>query len=175
MDTKDNIVFSKNVIEFVTVAREFCLLAENIKIVAGKDLAFQSQKILSLLYLKASLLPDLKPIGNEDHEDFVNEFELNYLSNKVAEKLGNYDVNLRLPGDLNNFEFQSEAGSFSEVFASVYKEIFNFISQYRSGDMEKMNDAVWECKQSFELGWGNKVIAMLGALHLIVYRPTPQI
>jgi hypothetical protein len=170
MELKDNIVFSKNVIEFVTVAKEFCLMVENIKLLSGKSLSSQSQKILALLYLKASLLPDVKPEGDEANEKYLKEFEINYVRNKIEQKFDVHDVNLKITTHLNEIHEPSEIESVSEIYTDLYEEIFNFISSYRTGDITIMNDAVWECKQNFELVWGNKLLILLNALHIIVYK-----
>jgi len=170
MEPANNIVFSKSVIEFVTVAKEFCLLIENIKILSEKDFVSKSQKILALLYLKAALLPEIIPVENEPNEKFVKEFEFNYVRTKVEQKLDSHDVNLEVITDLGNIKESSITASISELFAEIYEEIFNFISIFRSGDQNKMNDSLWECKQNFEQLWGNKLLSLLTALHIIIYK-----
>ena len=52
----DHIVYSKNVIEFVTVAAETCLFLEHATDFSREDFVVKSVKLFPLLYLKASLI-----------------------------------------------------------------------------------------------------------------------
>lgn len=57
MEKESQTIFEKNVIEFVTVAAEFCAFLERAEHMKRKAFVDTSLKILPLLYLKASLLP----------------------------------------------------------------------------------------------------------------------
>ncbi|MBN2862881.1 MAG: DUF5063 domain-containing protein, partial [Bacteroidales bacterium] len=61
MAKKPNPVYSRNVVEFVAVANEFCKYAEHSSELKGGELLKILQRILPLLYIKASLLPPLEP------------------------------------------------------------------------------------------------------------------
>jgi hypothetical protein len=60
-----NIVYSKNVVEFVTVANEFCATIEKVNNFSAPENLQKLQKILPLLYLKASLLPRMEKLLDE--------------------------------------------------------------------------------------------------------------
>ncbi|NLB27042.1 MAG: DUF5063 domain-containing protein, partial [Bacteroidales bacterium] len=52
-----SLVFSKNTVEFVTVANEFCNLMENVRNYSFGENMHKMQRMLPLLYLKAVMLP----------------------------------------------------------------------------------------------------------------------
>jgi len=54
-DRLNNLVYSKNVIELITVANEFCSFLERSEDLETDDFLGRLQKLLPLLYLKASL------------------------------------------------------------------------------------------------------------------------
>ena len=51
-------VFSKNALEFATVAREFCVFAENATQYSKADFLLVASRLVPLLYMKAALLPE---------------------------------------------------------------------------------------------------------------------
>ena len=57
MEKESQTIFDKNVIEFVTVAAEFCAFLERAERMKRSTFVDTSLKILPLLYLKASMLP----------------------------------------------------------------------------------------------------------------------
>ena len=59
------IVYSKNVVEFVTVASEYCISVENVAKISAEANLQKMEKLLPLLYLKASMLPKPERILDE--------------------------------------------------------------------------------------------------------------
>ena len=72
-DKFEHVVYSKNVIEFVTVANEFCLLLETSSKITKLEFVETAQKLLPLLYLKASMLPTNENELDDEVEKFVTE------------------------------------------------------------------------------------------------------
>ena len=73
MEKESQTIFDKNVIEFVTVAAEFCAFLERAERMKRSTFVDTSLKILPLLYLKASMLPKCETIGDEALETYVTE------------------------------------------------------------------------------------------------------
>ena len=69
----NQIVYSKNVVEFVTVANEFCATVENVSRYSPQENLGKLQKMLPLLYLKASVLQPVEQVMDEELEKFVSE------------------------------------------------------------------------------------------------------
>lgn len=69
MEKENNPIYERNTLEFVTVALEFCTFVE----AAGQNGLFdfmdKAVKILPLLYLKATLLPEVE--SDEDRKSVV--------------------------------------------------------------------------------------------------------
>ena len=70
MSKREDIVFSRNTVEFVTVAAEFCAYVERANEYTRKEFIETLLKLLPLLYLKALMLPDDERINvpsNRNH------------------------------------------------------------------------------------------------------------
>ena len=73
MKKESQVKFDKNVIEFVTVAAEFCAFLERAESMKRSTFVDTTLKILPLLYLKASMHPKCEMIGDESPETYVTE------------------------------------------------------------------------------------------------------
>ena len=76
MEQISQVIFEKNSIEFVTVAAEYCGFIERSQEFDKKTFVDTALKILPLLYLKASLIPECEQIGEDDLEIVVTEVEV---------------------------------------------------------------------------------------------------
>ena len=73
MDNNNDPVYSRHVVEFVAVANEYCKYAEHASEMKGDELLNILQRLLPLLYLKATFLPLLNPQFEDGNEKFVTE------------------------------------------------------------------------------------------------------
>lgn len=166
-----DVVYSRNVIEFATVANEFCTFVESVGSSPRKDFLGKLQKMLPLLYLKTSLLPPLSALeeSEESPEKFVTENDYNFILKKLSTKLGEYDSYPEIfePG-LPLGEANVEA-NISENVADIYQDLKDFILAYRIGTQEVMRAALWECRNNFEQYWGQKLVNGLRAVHMLVH------
>ena len=78
-------------IEFVTVAAEFCAFLERAESMKCSTFVDTSLKILPLLYLKASMLPKCETIGDEAPETYVTEEIYEILRINLAGLMGDKD------------------------------------------------------------------------------------
>jgi hypothetical protein len=165
-----DVVYSRNVIEFATVANEFCAFTESINEYSRRDYLGKMQKLLPLLYLKASLLPNLNADDVDDMpEKFVTEEDYLFILRKLSSKLGEFDSYPEIfePGTALG-EANVEA-NISENVADIYQDLKDFILSYRIGTVEVMRSALWECRNNFEQYWGQKLVNGLRAVHQLVY------
>jgi len=165
----EQIVYSKNVIEFVAVANEYCNFVENHAQVNRRVFVERMQKIFPLVYLKASLLPQIDDENAESPEKFVNEVEYNFLVNKLAEKLAQFDSYQEVFDERMQFSEGAIDASISENICDIYQDLKDFIMAYRIGTAEIMADALWECNNNFQNYWGQKLVNGLRALHALAY------
>jgi hypothetical protein len=169
MDNNSDPVFSRNVIEFVAVANEFCKYAEHASELKGDELLKILQRILPLMYLKASLLPQLNPFFEDGNEKFVTESDWNGINDILKEKFGTANDYLEVFDEKINESEGPVVSSISENMADIYQDMKDFLLLYQTGTGEVMNDAVWECRMNFENFWGQKLVNSLRAIHKFIY------
>ncbi len=169
MSVKDNPVFSRNVVEFVAVANEFCKYAEQASKLKGEELLKILQRILPLMYIKASLLPALEPVFEDGNEKFVTESDWMRIKEVLREKFGTADEYQEIIADNPDEPEGFGLSSISENMADIYQDIKNFLLLYQTGTNEVMNDALWECRMNFENIWGQKLVNSLRAIHRFIY------
>lgn len=163
------IVYSKNTVEFVTVAAEYVILAENARGMERVDFTNKIQKLLPLLYLKASLIPEIEIQLEDNIEKFISEEEWSAVQQGFSSVLGRFDRFLDIENSIDQVEDETAEEALSECLADIYQDLSDFVQLYRMGNLEIMNDALWECRQNFEQYWGTRLIAALRAIHAMLY------
>jgi hypothetical protein len=162
-------VYSRNVVEFVAVANEYCKYTEHSAELNGDELLKILQRILPLLYIKASLLPALEPFFEDGNEKFVNEADWFRIHDSLKQKFGKADDFLEIFDDKFTDSETPVPSSLAENMADIYQDIKDFLLLYQTGTEEVMNDAVWECRMNFENIWGQKLVNSMKAIHRSIY------
>jgi hypothetical protein len=162
-------VYSNNVIEFVAVANEFCKYMDHAAEINGDEMLRIMQRILPLLYLKASLLPGLEPYFEDGNEKFVTEEGWFRIHDILLEKFGTANDFLEVFDEKVNDTDGPVVSSLAENMADIYQDLKDFLLLYQTGTQEVMNDAVWECRMNFESYWGQKLTNSLRAIHRFIY------
>jgi hypothetical protein len=163
----DHIVYSKNVIEFVTVAAETCLFLEHTAEFSRMDFIQKTIKILPLLYLKTSLLEIPEPVFDDVPERFVNEEDYQFIREQVEQLLGADDTYLEVFHPDMAISDTPIAAFISENLADIYQELKDFAANYQLTHTDIMNDALVACLQAFGEHWGQKLLNSLRALHAL--------
>ena len=169
MEKSSNPLYSATVIEFVAAANEFCKYAERAGDLKGKELLSILQRILPFIYLKASLLPPLKPVFEEGNEKFVTEDDWSRVNTTFRNRFGSADDYLEVFDDRMKDSDSPITVTISENMADIYQDLKDFIILYQTGTEEVMNDALWECRLNFENQWGQKLVNSLRAIHSALY------
>ena len=169
MEKESQTIFDKNVIEFVTVAAEFCAFLERAEHMKRKAFVDTSLKILPLLYLKASLLPKCETIGDEAPETYVTEEIYEILRINLSGLMGDKDDYLDVFVQDMVYSDQPIKKSISEDLADIYQDIKDFIFVFQLGLNETMNDSLAICQENFGTLWGQKLVNTLRALHDVKY------
>ena len=168
-DNLNQLVYSKNVVEFVTVANEFCKLIENVNNYSVKANLQNLQKIMPLLYLKATLLPKTEKIIEEELEKYVSDLDYNSLHQKWLQSLNEYDNYYEVFDPNIQFGDEMVTASISESLLDIYQDLKDFLIAYSLGDEEIMNDSLYDCVYHFEDFWGQRLVNLLRAVHMLVY------
>jgi len=169
MDTNSDPEYSRNVVEFVAVANEFCKYAEHASELKGDELLKILQRILPLMYLKASLLPQLEPFFEDGNEKFVTETDWTLINDTLKEKFGTANDYIEVFDEKINETEGPVVSSISENMSDIYQDIKDFLLLYQTGTREVMNDAIWECRMNFENFWGQKLVNSMRAIHKFIY------
>lgn len=168
-DLPQNIVFSKNVVEFVTVGVQYCSFLEGFSDTSSSELTDKLTKLLPLLYLKASLLPDLEVEYDIYPEVSVTEEDYNYIVSRLFALFKGDDSYLEVFLEDMKYSDTPISASISEDIADIYQDIKNFIAIYEQGIEENMFEALFSCRENFKLYWGQKLVNVLRALHSLKY------
>lgn len=163
------VVYSKNVVEFVTVASEYCSSVENVAKIQADANLLKMQKLLPLLYLKSTMLPKTERVLDEDLEKYISELDYNVLQEKWIQSLNEYDSFYEVFDPSIQFGHETVTASISENLLDIYQDLKNFLISYSLGNEEVMNDALAECVEHFEEFWGQQVVNVLRAVHMLVY------
>ena len=163
-------LYEKNTLEFVAVTLEFCSLMETAHSHTSIVFTDKALKILPLLYLKATLLPESEEREEEDEpEQFITEETYEVIRGHVANLLGAEDMYLETFHPDIQYSDTPIAATISENLADVYQDLGNFAALFRQENEEVMEQALYICKENFQLYWGQKALNALKALHDIRY------
>lgn len=166
----DEYIYAKNSVEFITVGVEFCAFAERVQDTTAEEFTSTAVKLLPLLYLKATLLPESDEDDYSDiPERFVSEEAYEYLRRNIEYILGEKDAYLLIQNDDTAYNDQPFAASIAEDLADVYQAVKDCVSAYRTENEDSMRTALSTCREDFIAYWGAKLLNALGALHRICF------
>lgn len=163
----EQVIYDKNVIDFVTVGVEYCAFLERETATTRAEWIDRMLKILPLLYVKASLLPDTLPVNEEPPATFVREEDYVRVANRIAALMGGDDIYLDVFVDDMIYSDTPVTAYVSENVADIYQDVRNFVSVYQFELTDQMNDALSVCKENFGLFWGQKLVNVLRPLHAL--------
>jgi len=167
-EKEGKVIYSRQVMEFVASANEYCKYLEGVAPIKGMDILKLMQRLIPYIYIRASLLPKVESIFDEGNERSVTEDDYRRIHDLLLYKLGSADpfpviVDIGDPAD------GLYTGSISEALTDIYQDLKDFLINYRTGTEEVMNDAIWEVTLNFEEFWGEKLVSALTAIHKFVY------
>jgi hypothetical protein len=168
-DNYQTIIYSRNVLEFVTVATEYCAFVENPPVPEKAVFTDKMLKLLTVVYLKALLLPTVNQINAEGNEKFVTELDWNYVKENIEKILGDDDLYLDYFDDDMKETHEPVTSIISENLADIYQDLKDFITVYQLAITDLMNDALYECIDNFQNLWGSRLVNSLRILHHIYY------
>jgi len=168
LNTGDDPVYSRKVLEMLTVANEYCLFLEKADDYTEEELLNFLQKIAPLIYLKSVLLPEIDVTDDTAVEHYVNEEQwealFNLLYNKFGEKDQFYFVDLHEKSHNDPIK-----GSLAECYTDIYQDLKDFVLLYQNPLKTFKENAVKECKRLFESRYGYRIINAQAAIHCIQF------
>ncbi|MBQ8099233.1 MAG: DUF5063 domain-containing protein [Bacteroidaceae bacterium] len=163
-------IYSKDVIEFVTVATEFCVRAEQVSESQLQDFVPAMLKILPLLYLKAMILMDSVSPADEEAEQLVTEADYDFVRSNIAALLGSHDDYLDVFMEDMKYSDRPIRKTISEDLADIYQDLRNFVAVFRQGYDETMTIALGNLMEQFPHYWGQRIVSTQRALHDVMFQ-----
>ena len=172
MENKEQVIFSRNTVEFVTVAAEFCAYLERAESHRRAEFVDTILKILPLLYIKASMLPECEVMGDDEPETFVTEDDYEVLRYSLSALMADKDDYLEVFMQDMRYSDTPITRCISEDLADIYPDVKNFISVFQLGFDETMHDSLAICRDNFSLYWGQTLVNTMRALHSVKFNPS---
>ena len=162
-------VYSKDIVEFVTVGVEYCSLIEQATENDRKEFILKLVRILPLLYLKATLLPENQDEDFNNLEQYVTEEQYMYLSKSLSDVLGEQDAYLEVFDNDMAYSDTPLSATISENLADVYQDVRDMLEIYRIGNEELSQAAIGRCRNNFIEYWGQRLVNAMRPLHAICF------
>lgn len=159
-----NHIYRHDVLEFVTIATEFCKQVEQCPGSERGEFAIFMQRLLPMVYLKACLVEEVEEgVGFVD--PVVTEADYEYIRTHIAAILRDADDYLDVFCENFRYADAPVVCTISESLADVYQALRNMVETFRSEIDEAMEVALFECLDDFKNRWGQQLLGALRALH----------
>lgn len=162
-----NKISSKNVMEMLTVANEYCHFIEKAHQYEVKDILEYLEKIFPLLYLKGSLIPDVEIQVPEANERFVTEETWQSIFNEMRNKFKPNDEFWAMDhADYN--EGEAIKVSLADNLSDIYQDLKDFVTLYSKGTDAAKENAVHYCKLYYQIHWGYRLVQAQKYIHHLI-------
>lgn len=168
MNQHSEIVYSKQVLEFITVANDFCLFVEKADTYDKKFVLEYLNKVMPLMYIKGTLLPDINPADSEANEKFVTEEMWTDVYGMFKTKLNKDDVAFIIE-DTRGDNSQIVKVSLAELIADIYQDMKDFLLLYQKNTKAAKENAVNGIKEYFFSHWGQRCLSVLKISFDVLY------
>lgn len=155
---------SKQVLEMITVAHDFCLFTESVKGKTLKDLAGYYQKVLPLLQIKGALLPDIKVSDNSANEKYVTEEHWQEVF-MALEGIFDKEDKYWFPDQNNDLIKESLADN----LADIYQDMKDFVVLFQDSRLAAKENAVADLRRLFAVHWGLRTTKAAYKIHLTLF------
>ncbi len=168
---QNEVVKSRKVLELITVANEFCLFIEKAEDYSRAEILGFLQKILPLIYIKASLLPDITVEDENAVEHYVTEEQWENMFNVLRERFGEEDIFFFLDHHEKSHS-DPVRGSIAENISDIYQDLKDFLLLYQHALNAYKENAVRDCKHLFETRFGSCIVNAHAAIHYLLFKET---
>lgn len=161
-------ISSKNVMEMLTVANEYCHFLEKAHTYENKDILEYLQKIFPLLYLKGTLIPHVEVSLPEANERFVTAENWEIIFNELRNKFKPKDEYWVMDHS-NYIDKEPEKASLADNLTDIYQDLKDFILLYAKGTQAAQENAVHDCKLFFQTHWGYRLVQAQKYVHHLLH------
>ena len=169
---ENNPIKMTGVIDMVTVSAEYCVYLEKLRETGTEreDFLKKITMVLPLVYVKASLLPELEEQGLDDLQEIVTEEDYEDVRQAVWNLLRADDEYLEVFTPDMQYSDGPMMATISEDLADIYQDLKNFVAAFAEQNEITMNDAIVKVKENFATYWGQKLVNAMRALHELRYK-----
>lgn len=165
MENIHDFVYSTVVLDFVKISKEYVDLLEADLSEDRKEFTLKTLQILPDLYAKMISLPQNEPEDDSSNQKHVTEKEWSGVYQKIYGILASQNEYLDIPEDTEYDRLEIISRELSEDLSDIYQDIKDFLENFRVGNEEVMNIAIWDCMVNFENYWGTKLLRASLNLH----------
>lgn len=163
----DHPVYSKNVLEMLTVSNDFIMTLKKVETIERKKLIEYLTKVSPLLYLKGALLPEVTVKSPDMNERFYTEEEWEILFNTLRKIFGKDDLFWFADREVSDELIKA---SLAEHITDVFQDHQDFLLLYQKSSLASKENAVHELADLFMANWGIKLIRAMHHLHHLFFK-----
>ncbi|MBP7496464.1 MAG: DUF5063 domain-containing protein [Bacteroidales bacterium] len=156
----------KNIQELYLAANNFCNFIESSNDKSKDEILNYLEKILALIYIKGTLLPQVEDNEEYPAERYVTESIWEDIFNNLKSKFAEDDIFTLANNETKDLYNQSLA----ELITDIYQDIKDFVIVINNPLAIAKANAVNDCRYLFESNWGWKTIYALGYIHKLLYK-----
>lgn len=165
----ESILQSRQVLEILTVANDFTGFIEKASDYTRDQILVYLQRVLPVIYLKASLLPEIHVSDEDAIEHYVTEETWETVFTTIREKLGKEDIYYFI--DLHEkTHHDAVRASIAEGITDIYQDLKDFLLLIQNPQLVFQENAVRECRYLFETRYGYKIVNCHSAIHCLLFR-----
>ena len=168
-DQQEPIEQKKQILEMLTVSNEYCMFIEKAYDYSKEEILQYIHRMGPLLYLKGSLLPEIKIENPEAYERFVTEEVWENIFNELRNKFSKDDEFWFIDEVTFNGD-EIAKGSMAEQLTDIYQDLKDFVFLYNKNTSDAILNAVAECRHLFHVNWGYKIIRIQKQVHHLLYQ-----
>ena len=174
MNHPGNPIYSPAAIDMITVSAEYCIFLEKLVSSATTRRQFLEQmtRLLPLIYVKASLLPELEETDVFDLPVVVTEDDYDEVRQSVWRLLKADDDYLEVFTPDMQYSEGAVTHTISEDLADIYQDLKNFVAVFADRNEEAMHDAIARVLDNFRTYWGQCLVNVMRPLHDLLYNKT---
>jgi hypothetical protein len=160
-------IYRRDILDFVTVATEFCKQVEQCSGSERGEFTAVMQRLLPMVYLKAAFIDEIEEgVGYVDA--VVTESDYEYVRTQIAAIMRDADDYLDVFVEQFRYSDAPVVCTVSESLADVYQALRNMVEAFRNEIDEAMEVALFECMEEFRIHWGQQLLGALRAMHELV-------
>ena len=159
---------TKPVLDFIDIARKYCLLIEDRENMPGIKLLQEAFIILPQLIYSGMKLPEIKRV-TDYHPDRISYEEYNLIYDSLLHKIKKWDNYLEMFDPYKRREKIPVHGSLSDDLADIYRDVQSGLNEWDKIPAPQKLDIIWEWEYSFETHWGEHATSAIRALYWLLY------